>query len=152
MRVEIAPVLFKPYPAGMRTGNLFNEREKRILISRIITLGPDQGPMWGRMSLADMLDHCALALESALMSGTRDMCLQPCPELEYASRLWRCGIHSFKADEIEKKMMRLINFIKHFDREHMSKDAHPFLGDMIYKEFGEIHFLHLNHHLVQFGR
>jgi hypothetical protein len=152
MRAENAPVIFKPHPAGLRTGNLFNERDKRMVISRIISLSPDQKPRWGKMNLPQMLDHCALALESALVAGAENISTQPCAELEYVSKLWRCSTLGYRIDEMERKMTALVNFVKHFDRANMSKGAYPFLGDMIYKEFGEIHFLHLDHHLNQFGK
>lgn len=152
MRVINIHESFIPPASSMRTGNLFNEKDKRYMISRIIALSPDQKPVWGRMSLSEMLDHCALALESALDSGIERVSKERCAELEYVSKLWYCDPRLSFSPDTELKMTVLINFVKYFKPEHMARGAYPFLGETIFKEFGEIHFLHLDHHLTQFGK
>ena len=151
MNLQLSQSTFKTFSTGKRTGNLFDEITKRCIVSRIITLSHEQEPRWGKMNVQEMLAHCALALESALIYKGAETNTLPCYEMDYISKLWYCTSMTQKINETEAKMKRLIYFIKHFVPENISQDAQPFLGDMIYKELGEIHFLHLDHHLNQFG-
>src|ERR1700744_2561610 len=137
--------------SGVKTRSLFDTNEKEALISRIVMLYPGQHPLWGKMTLLEMLDHCALALEMALKPMPKDTCS---PEACGAFWLWEKP--DSQAERLNKltlkKMTRLINLIKGFDCDNIPGRDYRVLGSMLCHEYGAIHFTHIDHHLTQFGK
>ena len=47
-------------------GNIFIKEDKDEIINRIDELHPNSKPMWGKMSVSQMLSHCVHPLSVAL--------------------------------------------------------------------------------------
>lgn len=90
--------------------------------ARIEALTPDTAPLWGKMSAAQMMAHCAEILEVA---GGKEM--RGTPRLLGA-------MDAFGKVCSGKEALN-----------------HPFFGDMTVDEVGRAMYKHLDHHLGQFG-
>lgn len=132
-------------------------------LERIARLEPDAAPVWGRMSSAQMLAHCAEVQE--VMNGAS---LEGTPwYLRLAGPLIRRGVLGTRpyarnlrthpqyvqtsAREFEAEKRRLLEALTAY-RESASKPVkHPLFGQLTAAEKGWGAYKHLDHHLTQFG-
>jgi len=145
---------------------LFDPAHRDAIQSRVMALRPGSPRLWGKMNPAQMLCHCAIALET----GTGD---RPMKQKLFGKLLmpfFRSSILGEKpfsrnsptdptfvvADEREfaAERERLLTLIERFSRngtEHAGRQVHAFFGKMTGQEWGELMHKHLDHHLRQFG-
>jgi hypothetical protein len=147
--------------------SLFNKQDADEFISRINKLTPQTPALWGKMDVAQMLTHCQKPLQIA--SGSLKPKInrvikflfgkkakeQLITEPEFKKNLPtfpEAKIVDKKVFETEKK--KLIELIQQFQKEGeagLTKDPHPFFGDLTVKEWDILQVKHLDHHLRQFG-
>ena len=147
--------------------NIFDPKDTKDVIARIDNLTPDTQPLWGKMSVSEMLAHCNVAYEMVYTDKhpkpkgfkkfmiklfAKNLVVGPKP---YKKNL-RTAPEFLIADErdfnTEKK--RLTDHLEktqqlgaaHFD----GKDSHAF-GKLSEKEWNTLFYKHLDHHLGQFG-
>lgn len=147
--------------------NIFDKKETEAVIARINKLTPDTKPLWGKMSVDQMLAHCNVTYElsyenihkrpnasmrfilRALVKGS------VVNEIPYKKNIRTAPVFIIadqKNFEAEKK--RLIGYIKktqelgadHFD----GRESHSF-GKLTKTEWNNMFAKHLDHHLGQFG-
>ncbi|WP_242929110.1 DUF1569 domain-containing protein [Pontibacter vulgaris] len=148
--------------------NVFNQADAEELITRINNLSPETKHLWGKMSVAQMLAHCNVTYE---MVYEQDKHPKPNTFKKFLIKLlvknyvvsdkpFRQNGHTapqfiIKNDkDFAAEKTRLINFIQktqqlgevHFE----GKDSHSF-GNLTSKEWNNMFYKHLNHHLNQFG-
>ena len=119
--------------------NIFDKSIAEETINRINQLKPDSQPLWGKMSVAQMLAHCSVTYETA-------------PYKRNNPTAPHYIISDSKDFEIERK--RLIDYIiktqqlgeSYFDK----KESHSF-GRLSSGEWNNMFYKHLDHHLNQFG-
>lgn len=133
--------------------------------ARIESLTSDTAPLWGKMSAAQMMAHCAEVLEVA---GGREIQGTPwfIKLLKPLVRKMVLGTKSFPRNtrthpqylQVNEKdftgeKARLIGSMKAFGEACSGKEmlSHPFFGDMTVDEAGWAMYKHLDHHLGQFG-
>jgi hypothetical protein len=147
--------------------NIFNNTDYGNIVLRIKKLNPDSGRLWGKMTLPEMLEHCAIQLKLA-------MDLLPRQHLE-STFLYRTALgrwlslyvipwpHGFETPGIMN--MQTNNMpVGGFEEERASLLSllgkveitqrfapHPFYGSINKKDWGRLMWVHLNHHLKQFG-
>lgn len=145
---------------------LFESADCDALQIRLMALKPDSPRLWGKMSSAQMLCHCAIALES----GTGDRPMKQKLIGKLLMPFFRSSILGEKpfsrnaptdptfvvSDEREfnAERKRLLTLIERFVRngeEHAAKQTHAFFGRMTGAEWGELMHKHIDHHLRQFG-
>ena len=146
--------------------NLFNAAENQELIDRINKLTPDRKPLWGKMTVSQMLAHSQSPLYVAL-----------------GEKNFKGGIMAFLFGKIAKKQLvkdkpfkknlptapgfvvkdernfdeeksRLIDLVQRFGKaypEEIAARPHPFFGKLTADEWNTLQFKHLDHHLNQFG-
>lgn len=146
--------------------NLFTPTVNQEIVDRINSLSPDKKPLWGKMTVAQMLAHCLEPLYVAL-----------------GEKSFKGGLMAFFFGKIAKKQLvkdepfkrnlptapsfkvkeeknfseeknKLVELVQRFgknDPEEIAKRPHPFFGKLTAEEWNLLQYKHLDHHLRQFG-
>lgn len=144
--------------------SLFEPSSKEEIISRIAKLSGQHVPLWGKMSVSQMLHHCQFPLKLAIKNdpkGSKPNFLARLffKKMMYNDRLWRKNLPTvpkFKVVEdkdfnSEKKL--LLELIEEFSSksDKINWNPHPMFGKFSPEQWGKIQYKHLDHHLRQFG-
>lgn len=147
--------------------NLFNRTDKDEIINRINELHPGSKPMWGKMSVSQMLAHCIVPVKVAL--GEKKLVQSLIGKLlgkrfknemlkdDYVFKKNLPAPKSFivkETTDFYENQQGLKDVIQQFfdaDKNEMASRMHPFLGKMKADEWGNLGYKHLDHHLRQFG-
>ncbi len=146
---------------------LRNEKCRAELIGRLNTLSLESNPVWGRMSVDQMLSHLVQSGELPFESSVSDrssllsrnvikyfvLYLLPIPkEVKTSADMDQqqdgrkpMGFEVDKANVIES-IIKLGTLSADHECFH-----HPFFGTMSAKEWALIGYKHIDHHLRQFG-
>ena len=152
--------------AVLEKKSLFDEEVYNSFINRVNKLTPESQPQWGKMTVSQMLSHCAEIQEVATgkkeLKGTtfflklikgviRKFVVNDQP---YKKSMPTHPQYVQKEDkDFETEKTRLLNALKYFET-HSEEDnhaPHPFLGKMTGAELGWGMYKHHSHHLDQFG-
>lgn len=146
--------------------SIYDKTSSDAMIERINKLTIDSQPLWGKMSVAQMLRHCKLACDVAfdkmdlkvnfLMKLLGKMIKK---KVFYGGDM---GKNSPTAKEFiitenldfESEKKALIENIIRFSNEGKSSiklTSHPFWGKMTHEDWDALMWKHLDHHLKQFG-
>lgn len=148
--------------------NIFESAVSHELILRINKLSPDSKPLWGKMSVDQMLAHVNVSYElvfepekhpspNAFMRFILKLMVKKSVvnEIPYKKNMNTAPFFIIKDHKIfENEKTRLIGFIEktldlgesHFD----GKMSHSF-GKLTKKEWSNMFYKHLDHHLSQFA-
>ncbi|MBP7415454.1 MAG: DUF1569 domain-containing protein [Pyrinomonadaceae bacterium] len=151
-----------PYP------NIFTKEVSNGIIERINTLTPESQRQWGKMSVDQMLAHCNVAYECIYEPDKHPKPKFPMSLiLKYIVAPMVVGEKPPKKNsptgpqfiiagvrEFERERTRLIEYINrttelgeaHFD----GKESHSF-GVLNKKQWSNMLYKHIDHHLTQFG-
>lgn len=147
--------------------NLFEKEVTDHLIDRINGLSIEKKPLWGKMSVDQMLAHCNVAYEMAytekfpkpnafmrfmLKTFVKKGVVNETPYPKNSRTAPAFIIHDARNFKLERE--RLIDFLKktqelgptHFE----GKESLSF-GPMTSQEWNNLFYKHLDHHLTQFG-
>ena len=147
--------------------NIFLVIDSNDVIHRIQRLSTDSQPLWGKMSIGQMLSHCNVTYEMVYETNhpkpntfvkfilkmlVKNKVVNEVPYKKNESTAPQFIIKESKDFEIEKA--RLINYIvktqelgeTFFD----GKESHSF-GVLTKQEWNNMFYKHLDHHLNQFG-
>jgi hypothetical protein len=146
--------------------SLFEPADRDEVVARLNALQPGSTRVWGKMDPAQMLCHCARALET----GTGDRPMKQRLIGRILMPFLRSSIlgekpfskdsptdSTFVASEacdFTAERARLLELIARFatrGETAAGKATHPFFGKMTGREWGELTYKHLDHHLRQFG-
>jgi hypothetical protein len=146
--------------------SIFDKTDNAEFIKRINSLRADTQPLWGTMSVAQMLPHCGVAIRIAfgepllkrglfgiLFGGYIKKSIMKDEPFKQNSPTAKPFIIKDPKTFIEEKEA-LIKLIKRFADERQSvlrKNPHPVFGSMTSKEWDKLMCKHLDHHLRQFG-
>jgi hypothetical protein len=151
----------------MSLPNIFTKDVSDVIINRINSLKPVTSPLWGKMSVTQMLAHCNVTYEMVyeqkhpkpnfLMKIILKLLVKKVvtSETPYKHNLRTAPAFLIKDDrDFEVEKSRLISYIKkteqlgesHFD----NKESHSF-GKLKKSEWNNMFYKHLDHHLTQFG-
>jgi len=144
--------------------SLYNTNDKQEIINRIMTLSPHTPNKWGKMNVAQVLEHCQTGLKGAygeikfkrgligfLFGGLAKK------SLTADHTPFKQNLPTDKAfivvgqKDFEAEREKLLVLLKQFSPEKITKSPHPFFGKMTEKEWDIIQWKHLDHHLRQFG-
>ena len=146
--------------------SLFDAQVTQEMIDRINRLTPDTQPLWGKMTVGQMLAHMQPPLRVALGEETLKKGLmgflfgrmarkQMVNEKPFGKNLPTAPsfiVREQKDFETEKK--KIIDLVQRFSREPREKldtRVHPFFGKLTADQWNTLHWKHLDHHLRQFG-
>jgi hypothetical protein len=152
----------------MALPNVFTKEVSEEIVNRINKLTPETKGLWGKMSVSQMLAHCAVTYEyeyeptkykapGGFMKFILKLVLKPIVvnEKPYKKNSGTGSDFLVKDDKnFAAEKERLIGFVrktqelgaKHFD----GKTSHSF-GPLTSTEYNNMFYKHLNHHLSQFG-
>lgn len=147
--------------------NIFDSKETNAIIDRINKLKPDTQPLWGKMSVGQMLAHCNVTYEMAY----EDKHPKPGGFTKFLLKLFvKNGVVGAKpykknirtapqflvseAKNYVEEKARLTDYLvktqklgaDYFD----GKESHSF-GKLTKEEWNNMFYKHLDHHLNQFG-
>jgi hypothetical protein len=146
--------------------SLFDAADRQAILTRIASLQSADERQWGKMNPAQMLCHCAIALEAA--TGDRPM------KQKFIGKLLAPLVRSATLGEkpfgkngptdpsfvvrderdFDAERARLVSLIDRFAERGSAQAAqytHAFFGKLSGQEWGELMYKHLDHHLRQFG-
>jgi hypothetical protein len=149
---------------------LFDEGVYRNTTARILSVRSDSKPFWGKMNAHQMICHCTDPLRELLgLRPTKDISsllsrtifkwvslrlMKKWPEgklptaPEYDQLADGTPRTNFEKDRAE--LLRLLSEI-HGQPRWYRFHRHPFFGRLSRTETGRLIYLHLDHHLRQFG-
>jgi hypothetical protein len=146
--------------------NIHEAATLQEFIERINKLRPDAQRHWGKMTVAQMLAHCATALEVNVGDRVSKQGLMGklfgriAKKSVVSAEPFKQGLPtdpSFVQKEdkdFEQEKARLLALLKRLsasDPHALAKNPHPFFGKMTAEEWNTLNFKHLDHHLRQFG-
>jgi hypothetical protein len=146
--------------------SLFNKDTANGILERLEKLQPDSKPLWGKMSVSQMIAHCEAPLNVALgitplkqsflglLFGriAKRQLLKPEPFKKSLPTAPEFVIKSMPDFTTEKENLKsLIKCFAATEPTTVSSRAHPFFGKMTSDEWGFLQWKHLDHHLRQFG-
>ena len=147
--------------------NIFTKQVSEQVVNRINVLTSETKPQWGTMSVSQMLAHCCVAYELIYDN------IHPKPNAftKFMVKLFAkkivTGDAPYKRNsrtapmfvmtddkDFDKEKKRLVDYITktqelgegHFD----GKESHSF-GNLTKREWNNLFYKHLDHHLSQFG-
>ena len=147
--------------------NFLEPQANAALRSRLFRLMPDAQRRWGSMSAAQMLTHCVEQLR--VSRGERLVTSVRVPGLLKPLLKWFIVTRTTEFKRNQKTLRELdaktgLRPSTSFAADHAALVAllnpagyhpaglqHPLFGHLSAQEFGEITWLHLDHHLRQFG-
>ena len=146
--------------------SLFNDADRRELLERLRALQPTNERKWGKMNSAQMLCHCATALEA--VTGDRPMKQKLIGKiLAPLVRSKALGETPFSRNsptdptfvivderDFTAEHARLLELIERFvnrGEAEAGRFTHAFFGKLTGAEWGRLMHKHIDHHLHQFG-
>jgi len=149
--------------------NIIDEQGKSEVIKRIEKINPTSSVKWGKMNAGEMICHCADQLR--LANGTKQskfignlmlttvlkwliltFMKAPKGKIETVKEL-KQGVGGTKPTSFENDKNSLIELVRNFDESFKTNKTviHPAFGKMNHWQYGRLAYLHLDHHLTQFG-
>lgn len=133
---------------------------------RVANLRPNSAPVWGQMSVAQALAHCAMAMENALGDTTlprhplgrfiggwakRRLIVKGKPIARSAPTHPSVLVKDERIFDVERK--HLLRTIDRFTSSPTActRQPHFFFGPMTPAEWATFMYVHLDHHLRQFS-
>jgi hypothetical protein len=146
--------------------SIFNSTDNKELIERVKKLSPETQALWGKMDVAQMLAHTHQPL--LVMKGDKKIKFTLIGALlgNYLKKKFlkdkgfgkNLGTHAqFKVvdkKQFESEKQKLIETLLLLEKTGTSiitKNKHPFFGNMTHDEWADMMYIHTNHHLKQFG-
>jgi hypothetical protein len=146
--------------------SLFEPTDRNSIVTRLQTLRPDSARQWGKMSVAQMLRHCAIALES----GTGDRPMKQALIGKILMPFFKSSLLGEKPFQkgsptdptfvvtndcdFDEERNRLTNLIERFvsrGPDAAAMQTHSFFGKLTGEQWGRLMYKHIDHHLQQFG-
>ena len=147
--------------------NIFDKEVTTATIARIQNLHPDCQPLWGKMEVAQMLAHCAVVYEIIyedshpkpkglkkwlLKTFVKNAVVNERPYKKNSRTAPEFLVTDPKNFETEKE--RLITYLEKTQAlggTYFEGKEYPSFGVLNQKEWNNLFYKHLNHHLNQFG-
>ena len=143
--------------------SLLDTKYNTEIINRINSLKPESKPVWGKMTSAQMMAHCIEGLRGAFGETNLKRTLmgklfgKMAKKSIMSDKPFKQGLPTDKSfiikDErkFEEEKSKLIGYIKRFNSGSLTKNTHPFFGNMTTDEWDKLMAKHIDHHLRQFG-
>lgn len=147
--------------------DLFISADKEIILTRIHQLNPAQKPLWGKMNVVQMMEHCCvgfdIALEKKILKRSfigllfgkiakQQMLKSQKPfkkNLPTAPEFLEFEHTNFKP--AQQQLIQCIEDFYYAGEQGITKKAHPFFGYLTAQEWSTLLYKHVHHHLTQFA-
>jgi hypothetical protein len=146
--------------------NLFDPTAAEELKQRMARLTPNSQRLWGKMGSAQMLAHCSAAMKVSV----GDKVLRQILLGKLFGKRAKASMLSGKPigrnlptdksyivrddrdlDVERQRLARLVDRFQSAGPEGCTKHPHSFFGNMTPQEWSALNYVHLDHHLRQFG-
>jgi hypothetical protein len=144
--------------------SIFDQKEFQGILDRINKLTPTTQPLWGKMTVGQMLAHTDLvfaqALGKAIPSKTSGrivaMIFKPLLLAEKAFSKNSPTGPDFKMTtpkDFDREKKQILEHLSELNRQGPNAEyqPHPFIGKLKPEEWGWLLWKHTDHHLRQFG-
>ncbi|WP_413997623.1 DUF1569 domain-containing protein [Flavobacterium sp. W1B] len=147
--------------------SIYNKTHNLELIDRINKLKPESQAQWGKMNAAQMLSHCQGPIDVAF----GDLKLKPNFLIALLGKLFKnkiLGAGEFKKssptapqfirketidfEQSKKELIFKITQFSELGEKAIKSNKHPFFGEMSFEDWDRLQYMHLDHHLKQFGQ
>ncbi|MES2410190.1 MAG: DUF1569 domain-containing protein [Bacteroidota bacterium] len=146
--------------------SIYSKTDNDLIISRINSLSPETQALWGKMTADQMLSHCQAPIDFAfgktpmkvnfvmrllgkMIKGKMLKSKEFKKNSPTAPAFIRTGNYDF--EQTKKELIEKINTFSELGEKAIKTTNHPFFGEMSYDEWSQLHTMHLDHHLRQFG-
>jgi hypothetical protein len=146
--------------------SIYSKADNDLVISRIKNLSPESKAQWGKMTVGQMLSHCQAPIDFAfgntpmkanfimrllgkMIKGKMLKSKEFKKNSPTAPAFIRTGVYDF--DETKNELIKKIGTFSELGQKAIKTTNHPFFGEMTYDEWSQLHTMHLDHHLRQFG-
>jgi len=146
--------------------NIFDKEANKSLLDRFEKLSDDTQPLWGKMTVSQMVLHCQKPLDVALGKlilggGLLGMLFGKMAKNSFlknrgfsknaptAPQFKISGVPDFEKEKSE--LLLMVTAFGNVGPDIITNKKHPFFGVMTDEEWGILHYIHLDHHLKQFG-
>jgi hypothetical protein len=147
--------------------SIFQESEYAQIVDRIKQLSSASQRKWGKMNVAQMLEHCSIQLKKALgilpvgkpagpaiyrttIGRWLALHVVPWPKGSATPPEMNMDTNGVVVQDVEKGKQQLLHLLQQV-QERESFGPHTFFGAMNKKDWGRLIWKHLDHHLRQFG-
>lgn len=146
--------------------SIFNPADNNVLIDRFKKLSPESQPLWGTMDVSQMLSHVnepllVLKGDKVIKFTFLGMLFGGYLKKKYLKERGfgkNLPTHTqFKVTDKKQfeseleKLTKTILLIQEKGAAIITKHKHPFFGKMTPDEWGNMMYIHTDHHLKQFG-
>jgi len=146
--------------------SIYDKADNDLIISRIHNLSPESKAQWGKMTVDQMLSHCQAPMDFAfgntpmktnfmmrllgkMIKGKMLKSKEFKKNSPTAPAFIRTENYDF--EETRNGLIERINIFSDLGIKAIKTTKHPFFGEMSYDEWSQLHTMHLDHHLRQFG-
>jgi hypothetical protein len=146
--------------------DIYESQTLSELTTRIDALSSNSPAQWGKMNVAQMLQHCCIPIDAALKGSQPKRSLKGYL-IALVAKNMITNDQPFKRnlptdptfvvadqvafEEAKATLLQLIGRLSKGGPTYMEAKPHPFLGKLTAKEWSNIMYKHLDHHLTQFG-
>ncbi len=145
--------------------NILSPATGASVVARVQLLQSESKALWGSMRCTDMLRHCNQAMKATLETdnnGRADSLKQKIlrflflnvittyPKYVKAPR-WLQVAGTVSADAFGFEKSQFIYYVNEFGNKKNIALSHPVFGRLNTRQWGIITWMHLDHHLRQFG-
>lgn len=148
----------------MAVESLLQQDGVEAMAARVMALGPENQPQWGKMTCAQMLAHCQKPYQVAfgeleLKRGWIGRLFGGMAKKKFVHtdapfnrnsptdpRFLQSG-----AADVAQEQEALVKLVRRFGAGETVITMHPFFGELSHHEWDRLMWKHLDHHLRQFG-
>ncbi len=144
--------------------SIFEEVAYHELLDRIDALNKNSDPIWGKMTVGQMVWHCQIPLGVAIKNKKYKKKGNPLIKFFFKKSLYSdkplrkhlptsplAKATAQKDFSIEVKKLRSMVDEVHQLKTRTVWEAHPLFGEFTHEQWGQLEYKHLDHHLQQFG-
>lgn len=147
--------------------NIFNKKAADEIVARTQALTKDRKPAWGSMTVTEMLHHCNTINKMNMEGGPdgrkstlkqhvlRILVLYITKHIPKNVKPLPGSSHkklTIPEDQFEEEKAKFIKTIREFsENKRPIQVTHPVFGKLNRREWGVFTWLHMDHHLRQFG-
>lgn len=145
--------------------SIYNPNDNQEIVHRISLLSADSKPLWGKMAVDQMCEHCLLASNVAfgkqklkvnflmrfLGKAMKNKILNSTFKKESPTAKEFIVTDNFNLEEKKQELATQINRFSEEGTACIEVMDHPFWGKMSYEDWDKLMYNHIDHHLRQFG-
>ena len=144
--------------------SIFEKEVYQELIERFYNLNENSTPLWGKMTVGQMMWHCQFPLKIGIENKSHNkspnlLAKWFLKKLMYNDKPFRKNLPTapaLKAKEpkdFKTEMPILKQLIKEFYllKDRKEWEPHPMFGEFTHEQWGKVQYKHLDHHFRQFG-